>query len=86
MSEFRLDGEIALVTGGGTGLGLAIARCMADVGARVVVVGRRGAVFNGIGDLNEPGLRRRAAALQAELERSHGDTDAGIRDLLTRYI
>jgi gluconate 5-dehydrogenase len=38
---FRLDGEIALITGGGTGLGFAIARCMAAAGARVVLVGRR---------------------------------------------
>ncbi len=38
---FRLDGEIALITGGGTGLGLGIARCMANAGAKVVLVGRR---------------------------------------------
>src|SRR5437868_6827589 len=38
---FRLDGEIALVTGGGTGLGLAIARAMTQAGARVVIAGRR---------------------------------------------
>src|SRR3954447_11342535 len=41
MSPFRLDGEIALVTGGGTGLGLATARRMAEAGAKVVIVGRR---------------------------------------------
>jgi NAD(P)-dependent dehydrogenase (short-subunit alcohol dehydrogenase family) len=38
---FRLDNQIAVVTGGGTGLGLAIARRMAEAGARVVLVGRR---------------------------------------------
>jgi gluconate 5-dehydrogenase len=41
MTAFRLDGEIALVTGGGTGLGLATAKRMAEAGARVVIVGRR---------------------------------------------
>lgn len=39
--RFRLDGDLALITGGGTGIGLAIAHCMADAGARVVLSGRR---------------------------------------------
>jgi NAD(P)-dependent dehydrogenase (short-subunit alcohol dehydrogenase family) len=38
---FRLDNELALITGGGSGLGLAMARCMADAGARVILAGRR---------------------------------------------
>jgi gluconate 5-dehydrogenase len=38
---FNLGGRTALVTGGGTGIGRAVARCMADAGARVVLVGRR---------------------------------------------
>jgi gluconate 5-dehydrogenase len=38
---FRLDNELALITGGGSGLGLAMARCMAAAGARVVLTGRR---------------------------------------------
>ncbi|MEP0842105.1 MAG: SDR family oxidoreductase [Phycisphaerae bacterium] len=40
-SPFRLDQEVALITGGGTGIGLAIARCFVASGARVVIVGRR---------------------------------------------
>jgi len=42
---FRLDGEVALITGGGTGLGLAIAQQMALAGAKVVLAGRRAAVL-----------------------------------------
>ena len=42
---FRLEGEVALISGGGTGLGLAIARCMVSAGARVVLAGRRAAVL-----------------------------------------
>ena len=40
-SPFRLDHDLALITGGGTGLGLSIGRCLAAAGARVVLAGRR---------------------------------------------
>lgn len=35
---FRLDGEVAVVTGGAKGIGRAIAKCFARVGARVVIL------------------------------------------------
>jgi gluconate 5-dehydrogenase len=44
-NPFRLEGEIALITGGGTGLGLAIARSMISAGARVILAGRRAGVL-----------------------------------------
>jgi len=37
LSEFRLDGEVAVVTGGAAGLGKAVADAFAAVGARVAV-------------------------------------------------
>lgn len=40
-SPFDLTGETALITGGGTGLGFGMAKCLAQAGAKVVLVGRR---------------------------------------------
>jgi gluconate 5-dehydrogenase len=40
-NAFRLDGELALVTGGGTGLGYGMCQAMVEAGARVVIAGRR---------------------------------------------
>ncbi len=39
-NPFRLDGQLALVTGGGTGLGFGISQALVEAGARVVLVSR----------------------------------------------
>ena len=63
---FRLDGRVAVVTGGGTGIGRAIAHGLSDVGADVVVAGRR------LGPLEHvaaeiAGRGRRALAITADV-------------------
>ncbi|MFN0070597.1 MAG: SDR family NAD(P)-dependent oxidoreductase [Chloroflexota bacterium] len=39
--DFRLDGRVAIITGGSTGIGLGVAEAMADAGASVVIAARR---------------------------------------------
>ena len=46
LAEGLLAGKTALVTGGGTGLGLAMGRQFLQLGAKLVICGRREAVLN----------------------------------------
>jgi gluconate 5-dehydrogenase len=41
LAPFRLDGEVAIITGGATGLGFGMARSFVASGAKVVLAGRR---------------------------------------------
>ncbi len=41
ITPFRLDGEVALITGGATGLGFGMSRSFVASGAKVVLAGRR---------------------------------------------
>jgi len=43
LNMFRLDGQVAIVTGASSGLGVGFAHALSQAGARVVVAGRRAA-------------------------------------------
>lgn len=70
--DFRLDGSVALVTGGASGIGAAIAAALSAKGARIAVV-----------DLDEEG----AATVAGELPGSHGFTcNVADPDSVTRAV
>ncbi|MBB3936179.1 SDR family NAD(P)-dependent oxidoreductase [Aureimonas phyllosphaerae] len=75
LDRFRLDGKVALVTGGNRGIGLAIAKALGHAGARCLVTARRdnpdgeaelrvsGTEFDvARGDVRDPDMPARALA------------------------
>lgn len=67
--SLRLDGEVAIVTGGGGGLGGLAARAFAAAGADVVVVGRTAASLDAAAEAVRA-YGRRAAAIVADVTQS----------------
>jgi NAD(P)-dependent dehydrogenase (short-subunit alcohol dehydrogenase family) len=84
LQNFRLDGKIALVTGGARGLGQAMATALAEAGADVALAGRSletaAAAANGIASAT--GRRAKAFAadvtLQADIDRLVGEVESAL--------
>ena len=67
-SQFRLDGRVAVVTGGSRGIGRAVALGLAEAGADVVVAARKAQDLDPVAD-EIRALGRRALAVPAHLGR-----------------
>ncbi len=64
---FRLDGRVALVTGGSGGLGAVFVRALAGVGADVALLGRRVAAARTVAEPIAAETGRRIIALEADV-------------------
>jgi 7-alpha-hydroxysteroid dehydrogenase len=63
LDAFRLDGQVAVVTGGGKGIGRGIALCLAEAGADVVVAARSAEQIAAVAaEIRERGQRSLALA------------------------
>jgi NAD(P)-dependent dehydrogenase (short-subunit alcohol dehydrogenase family) len=78
---FRLDGRVALITGGAGGLGEVFARTLAAAGADLALLGRREAVVQSMAEAIGGDTGRRTLALSADV------TDAEqVRQAATRAL
>ncbi|MFC2022041.1 SDR family NAD(P)-dependent oxidoreductase [Chloroflexota bacterium] len=83
MSNFSLEGKVAIVTGGGTGIGRGIALEFAKAGVDVVVSSRRLAVLEeAAGEIRA--LGKRSLAVQADISRK-SDMDNLVQRVIDEF-
>lgn len=90
LDQFKLDGQIVVVTGGGRGIGEAIALGMAEAGADIVVAARRTAEIEAVAE-KVRALGRRALAITTdmmEIEQVQALADQTVKEMggLTSWV
>lgn len=78
---FRLDGRVAIVTGGSKGLGKAMSAALAGAGANVVIVSRHGSEAQAVATAIHDGTQRECLAVEADV--SHA---AGVEQVVARTL
>jgi NAD(P)-dependent dehydrogenase (short-subunit alcohol dehydrogenase family) len=83
LDTFRLDGKVALVTGGSRGLGLQIAEGLGEAGAKIAITARREpGLSEGLARLNDRGF----TAMSVVCDISKNDqVEAAVRAVLDQF-
>jgi NAD(P)-dependent dehydrogenase (short-subunit alcohol dehydrogenase family) len=83
LDALRLDGKVALVTGGSRGLGLQIAHGLGEAGASIAITARRQAgLSDALGELQRAGIR--ATAVQCDIS-NNDQVQAAVGQVLTEF-
>jgi gluconate 5-dehydrogenase len=83
LDSLRLDGKVALVTGGSRGLGLQIAHALGEAGASVAITARKEeGLAHAVKELEESGIR--AMSVRCDISRN-AEVEAAVGQVLDRF-